>query len=53
MCQGTCFNIEQLQGMVYRLVEETRRDLIDLLMLEMNAEGEVEGRQLPLTSSAE
>ena len=27
--------------MVYGLIEETRRDLIDLLMLEMNVEGEV------------
>ena len=33
---------------MYRLVEETHWDLIDLLMLEMNAEGEVEGKQLPL-----
>ena len=47
LCQGTCFNMEQLQGMVHGLVEETCRDLMDLLMLEMNAEGEVEGRQLP------
>jgi hypothetical protein len=27
---------------MYRLVEETRRDLMELMMLEMNAEGEVE-----------
>ena len=48
MCQGTRFNIEQLRGIVHGLVEEVRRDLMDLLMLEMNAEGEVEGRQLLL-----
>jgi hypothetical protein len=33
--------------MVHRLVEETRRDLIELMMLKMNAEGEVEEGQLP------
>ena len=40
--------MEQLRGIVHGLVEETRWDLIELLMLEMNTEGEVEGRQLPL-----
>jgi hypothetical protein len=33
--------------MIHRLVEETRWDLIGLMMLKMNAEGKVEG-QLPL-----
>ena len=45
--QGIRFNIEQLQGMVHGLVEETRRDLMELMMLKMNAEGEVEEGQLP------
>jgi RecQ family ATP-dependent DNA helicase len=40
--QGIRFNMEQLRGMMHGLVEETRRDLMDLMMLEMNAEGEVE-----------
>jgi hypothetical protein len=35
--QGICFNIEQLQGMVHGLVEETRRDLMELLIIKMNA----------------
>ena len=35
--------MEQLRGMMHGLVEETRRDLMELMMLEMNAEGEVEG----------
>ena len=43
----TRFNMEQLQGMMHRLVEEAQRDLMELLMLEMNEEGEVEERQLP------
>src|SRR5277367_6555500 len=43
LCQGVRFNMEQLRGMMHGLVEETRRDLMDLMMLEMNAEGEVEG----------
>jgi hypothetical protein len=43
------FNIEQLYRMVYRLVEEARRDLIDLLMLRINTEGKVAtGRLLPI-----
>jgi hypothetical protein len=46
--QGIRFNIEQLRGMMHGMVEEARRDLIELLMLEMNAEGEVEVGQLPL-----
>ena len=46
--QGFRFNIEQLRGMVHGLVEETRRDLMDLMMLEMNAKGEVEVRLLPI-----
>jgi hypothetical protein len=33
--------------MIHGLVEETRRDLIELMMLKMNIEGKVEG-QLPL-----
>ena len=33
--------------MVYRLVEEARRDLIDLLMLRINTEGKVEAGRLP------
>jgi hypothetical protein len=41
------FNIEQLCGMVHRLVEEARRDLIELLMLRMNTEGEVDAGRLP------
>jgi hypothetical protein len=45
--QGIRFNIEQLRGMIYRLVEEIRRDLMELMILKMNVEGEVEG-QLPL-----
>ena len=46
--QGIRFNIEQLRGMIYRLVEEARQDLIELIMLEMNVEGEVKEGQLPL-----
>ena len=47
--QGIRFNMEQLRGIVQGLVEEARRDLMELLMLEMNAEGEVEaGRLLPI-----
>src|ERR1700719_909517 len=38
--QGIRFNMEQLRGMVHGLVEETRRDLMELMMLKMNAEGE-------------
>jgi hypothetical protein len=34
--------------MIYELVKETRRDLMDLIMLKMNVEGEVEEGQLPL-----
>src|SRR5271170_4324576 len=45
--QNIRFNMEQLRGMMHGLVEETRRDLIQLLMLRMNAEGEVEEGQLP------
>jgi hypothetical protein len=33
--------------MMHGIVEEARRDLIELLMLEINAEGEVEAGQLP------
>jgi len=33
--------------MLYRLVEETRWDLIELLIIKMNIEGEVEEGQLP------
>ena len=47
MYQGIRFNIEQLRGMIHRLVEETRRDLIELMMLKINVEGKVKG-QLPL-----
>jgi hypothetical protein len=32
---------------VHGLVEETRRDLMELLMIKMNAQGEVEEGQLP------
>ena len=39
--------MEQLRGMVHGLVEETHRDLMELMMLKMNAEGEVEEGQLP------
>jgi hypothetical protein len=47
--QGIHFNMEQLQGMVHGLVEETRRDLMELLMIKMNAEGKVEeGQLLPI-----
>jgi hypothetical protein len=46
--QGIRFNIEQLRGIIHRLVEEARRDLMELMMLEMNIEGEVEEGQLPL-----
>jgi hypothetical protein len=44
--QDIRFTTEQLRGMVHGLVEETRRDLMELMMLKMNAEGEVE-EQLP------
>jgi len=33
--------------MLYGLVEETRWDLIELLIIKMNVEGEVEEGQLP------
>jgi hypothetical protein len=33
--------------MVHGLVEEARRDLMELLMLKMNVEGEVEAGKLP------
>ena len=33
--------------MLYKLVEETRQDLIELLIIKMNVEGEVEEGQLP------
>src|SRR5450432_111109 len=46
--QGIRFNIEQLRGMIYGLVEEARRDLIELMMLKMNVEGEVEGQLPPI-----
>ena len=39
--------MEQLRGMVHGLVEDACRDLIELLMLKINAEGEVETGQLP------
>ena len=39
--------MEQLRGMMHGMVEEARRDLMELLMLEMNAEGEVKEGQLP------
>jgi hypothetical protein len=45
--QDVCFKMEQLQGMMHGMVEEARWDLMKLLMLEMNAEGEVEEGQLP------
>jgi hypothetical protein len=45
--QGIRFNIEQLRSIIHRLVEETRRDLIKLMMLKMNTEGEVK-EGLPL-----
>jgi len=45
--QGIRFNTEQLRGMLYRLVEETRRDLMELLIIKMNVKGEVEEGQLP------
>jgi len=38
--------MEQLRGMLYGLVEETRWDLIELLIIKMNVEGEVEEGQL-------
>jgi hypothetical protein len=34
--------------MVHGLVEETRWDLMELMMLKMNTEGEVEGQLLPI-----
>jgi hypothetical protein len=46
--QDVRFKIEQLQGMIHKMVEEARRDLMELLMLEMNAKGEVEEGQLLL-----
>jgi hypothetical protein len=46
--QDVCFNIEQLQGIMQGIVEEARRDLIELLMLKINAKGKVEERQLLL-----
>ena len=33
--------------MLYRLVEETHQDLIELLIIKMNVEGEVEEGQVP------
>jgi len=33
--------------MLYRLVEETRWDLIELLIIKINVKGEVEEGQLP------
>jgi superfamily II DNA helicase RecQ len=47
MYQQIRFNMEQLRGMVHGLVEEARRDLMELLMLKMDAEGEVEAGKLP------
>ena len=46
--QGIRFNMEQLRGMVHGLVEETRRDLMELMMMEMDAEGEVQGQLPPI-----
>jgi len=40
--------MDQLRGMIHRLVEETRRDLMELMMLEINAEGEVEAGLPPI-----
>jgi hypothetical protein len=34
--------------MVHELVEETRRDLMELMMLKMNTEGEVEAGLPPI-----
>jgi hypothetical protein len=45
--QDVRFKIEQLRGIMHGMVEEARRDLMELLMLEMNAEGKVEEGQLP------
>lgn len=47
MYQKIRFDIKQLQGMVHGLVEEARRDLMELLMLEMNEDGEVKENPLP------
>jgi hypothetical protein len=47
MYQQIRFNMEQLRGMVHGLVEEARRDLMELLMLKMNREGEVGVGKLP------
>ena len=41
------FDIKQLQGMVHGLVEEARRDLMELLMLEINEDREVKENLLP------
>lgn len=41
------FTMNQVRDMIHGLVEEARRDLMELLMLEMNEEGEVEEGQLP------
>jgi len=46
--QGIRFNMEQLRGMIHGLVEEARRDLMELMMLKMNVEGEVEGQLPPI-----
>jgi hypothetical protein len=46
--QGIRFNIEQLRGMIHRLVEEIRQDLIELMMLKMNVEGKVKGQLPPI-----
>jgi hypothetical protein len=46
--QDVCFKIEQLQGIMHKMVEEAHRDLIELLMLEMNTKGKVKEGQLPL-----
>jgi Orsellinic acid/F9775 biosynthesis cluster protein D len=47
MYQKIRFDMKQLQGMVAGLVEEARRALMELLMIEMNEEGEVKGNILP------
>jgi hypothetical protein len=46
--QDVCFNIEQLQGIMHKIVEEARWDLIKLLMLKMNTKGKVQEGQLLL-----
>src|SRR6187402_354744 len=41
------FNMNQLRDIVHGLIDEARRDLIELIMLEVNEQGEVDEKQVP------